>query len=220
MEISRPASGMARWIREPYCGLSHGAGAVAAIVALVLTLVFTTGGTFSYIGLSIYCGSMIAVFTASALAHSLHVSERTINWLNRADYASIFFLIAGTYAPLCLTVLRGPWGYTILSIEAALAVIGASAVLLTRMDCTIMSPLYVPMGWLILVAIVPVFRLMPLDAILWLIAGGVVYSVGAIIFIAEKPRLWPGRFGWHDLWHTLVLIGAGCQFIAVTRVAM
>lgn len=220
MLAPRPTAGIARWIREPYCGLSHGLGAVLSVVGLVMMLVFTTGGAFSYVSLSIYGGSMIAVFTASAMAHSLHVSERTGCWLDRIDFAAIFFLIAGTYAPLCLTVLRGPWGYSMLAIESGLALIGAAAVLLTRTPREWVSPLYVPMGWLVIIAVVPVFRLMPLASILWLAAGGVIYSVGAIIFIFQRPRLWPGRFGWHDLWHTLVLGGAACHFIAVTSVAM
>ena len=216
----RPSAGLARWVKDPYCGLSHAGGAVAALVGLIFLLVFTTGGAFSYVGLSVYGVSMIALFTASALAHSLHVGVDVEDRLNRLDYACIFFLIAGTYTPLCLTVLRGPWGYSLLAVAWTMGIAGGAVVLLTRVKVDYITPLYVPMGWLIVIAAAPLIRLMPTGALLCLIAGGLIYSFGAVVFVLKKPKLWPGRFGYHDLWHTMVLAGAGCHFIAVTTVAM
>ena len=216
----RPDSGLGRWVKDPYCGLSHATGAVLSLVGMIFLLVLTTGGAFSYVGLSIYGASLICLFTASALAHSLHVNDKLDSWLDRFDYAAIFFLIAGTYTPICLTALRGPWGYTMLSIETGIAVLGASLVLFSSIDTKYISPLYVPMGWLVTIAAVPMIHGMPLSAFVCLVIGGVIYSVGALVFIFEKPRLWPGRFGWHDLWHTMVLAGAGFHFAAVTTIVL
>ena len=220
MPTPRPAAGLGRWIKDPYCGLSHAGGAVASLVGMVLLLVLTTGGAFSYVGVSVYGVALILLFSASAVAHSLHVGDAASEWLDRLDYSAIFFLIAGTYTPVCLTVLRGPWGYTMLSIEWSLALAGVTAVLLMRVPTKYVSPLYVPMGWLVLVAVSPMLRTMPPAAFVLLVAGGTIYSLGAAVFIFERPRLWPGRFGWHDLWHTMVLAGAGCHFAAVTMIAL
>ena len=219
MRSVRPERGLGRWIKDPYCGLSHASGAVAALVGMVLLLALTTGGAFSYVSLAVYGSSLILLFTASALAHSLHVDDRVGDRLDRLDYAAIFFLIAGTYTPICLTVLRGPWGYTMLAIEGGLALIGAFTVLFTKVPTKYISPLYVPMAWLVMVAVGPMVRAMPLEAFLWLLSGGIVYSLGAVVFITKKPKLWPGRFNYHDLWHTMVLAGAACHFVAVSIVA-
>ena len=216
----RPSSGIGRWVKDPYCGLSHAAGALAAAVGIALALVYTTGGLFSYVGLGVYGASMVALFTASAVAHSVHVSESVGRRLDRLDYACIFFLIAGTYTPLCLSAIRGPWGYAVLAAEAGLAAVGIGAVLLTRVPVRWITPVYVPMGWLVLAAAVPLARAIPTAAMALLVAGGVIYSVGAAVFMAERPTLWPGRFGWHDLWHTMVLAAAGCHFTAVMMVAL
>lgn len=216
----RPTSGLGRWIKDPYCSLSHGFGAVLSLVGMIFLLVLTTGGASSYIGLTIYGLALITLFTASFLAHALHVDEKMDELLDRFDYAAIFFLIAGTYTPVCLTALRGPWGYTMLSIEWTLAIAGAVAVLILKAPKHWISPLYVPMGWLVCIAVVPMLRNMTPVAFWLLVAGGVIYSVGAVIFITERPRLWPRVFGWHDLWHTMVLIGAGCHFAAVSTMAV
>lgn len=220
MRSVRPDRGLSRWIKEPYCGLSHAGGAIAGLVGMILLLVMTHGGTFSYIGLAVYGTSLILLFTASALAHSLHVGDEAGDRLDRLDYAAIFFLIAGTYTPICLSVLRGPWGYTMLSIEATLACVGAFTVLFTKVPTKYISPLYVPMAWLVMIAIGPMLRAMPLEAFLWLLAGGVIFSLGAVVFITKKPKLWPGRFNYHDLWHTMVLAGAACHFVAISIVAV
>ncbi|HEX8322334.1 MAG TPA: hemolysin III family protein [Tepidisphaeraceae bacterium] len=219
-DACRPTSGLSRWIKDPYCGLSHAGGAVASLIGVVVLLVLTRGGPMLYVGLVVYGISLVLLFTASALAHSLHVGERLGDRLDRFDHAAIFLLIAGTYTPVCLTALRGPWGYTMLSIEGALAVIGVVTVLFTRVPLTWVSPLYVPMAWLVTIAFVPMVRSMTTATLLWLVVGGVIYSVGAVVYITKRPRLWPGRFGYHDLWHTMVLAGAACHFVAVATLVL
>jgi len=216
----RPATGLARWIKEPYCGLSHAFGAVAMLIGVSTLMLLTPGGVERYIGLAVYGLAGVLLFSASAAAHSLHVSPRVEALLDRLDHAAIFALIAGTYTPICLTVLHGPWGNTMLAIEWTIAAVGASLVLFSRVPLTWVAPLYVPMGWLVVVATGPLLRLATTAMIAWLLIGGVVFTLGAVVFITKRPRLWPGRFGFHDLWHTMVLIGVGCHFIAISQVTL
>jgi hemolysin III len=211
-------AGINRWIKEPYCGLSHAFGAVLALAGLVVLLVIAGGGPWQRAGFAVYGTSMVLLFTASALTHSLHCSARTGSWLDQFDYCAIFLLIAGSYTPICLGPLRGPWGWTLLGLEWGLAAAGiASTLVLRERAAWVRLSLYIVMGWLAFVAIGPLARALPPAALAWLVGGGVVYTVGAVVFATERPRLWPGRFGSHDLWHTLVLLGAGCHFVAIAR---
>lgn len=220
MTFSRPASGIARFIKDPFCGLSHALGALLSIAALVSMLVFTQGGTIRYVALSVYGVTLILLFTASAMAHSLHCSEKTGDRLDRLDYAAIFLLIAGTYTPLCLTVLRGPWGWTLLGIEWGLALIGGTLVLASKSVRRWTLLLYIPMGWLVTTAMGPLIRALPTDAMIFLVLGGIIYSVGAIVFLTGRPKLFPGIFGSHDLWHVMVLLASGCHLFMVFRTAV
>lgn len=212
----RPA-GIARWIKEPFCGLSHGVGALFSAIGLVLLLQFSRSEPSAVVSVIIYGVSLILLFSASCLVHSLHCSQRTENWLERCDYAAIFFLIAGTYTPICLNTLQGAWGLSLLSIEWTLAILGAAAVLRYGPQ-RLWVLMYVPMGWMVLVASAPMLARMDWGLLLLLLAGGMVYSLGAIVFVTRRPHLWPGRFNYHDLWHVMVLLGAACHFAVVHQV--
>jgi len=166
------------------------------------------------VSFAIYGTSLIVLYTASGLVHSIHCSPRTEDRLERFDFMSIFVLIAGTYTPLCLTVLRGPWGWTLFGLEWGLALFGIIAVLVTtRRPKKLTTPLYLIMGWLAVIATGPLIHTLPPMALFWLLAGGAAYSIGAVIFTLDRPHLWPGWFHAHDLWHTLVLTGSACHFI-------
>jgi hemolysin III len=210
-----PPTGIARWVREPFCGLSHAFGAVAAVLGLIALLTFAPDRAALKVSLAIYGVSMIGVFAASAAAHSLHASAGVIDWLDRLDRAAIFFFIAGTYTPICLSVLWGSYGVTILWIEWVLAIVGAAAVLHPRGPRQWLVLLYVPMGWLVVMAVPGLIGDGHGRGVMWLVLGGIAFTAGAVVFATQRPRLWPGRFGWHDLWHTMVLIGAACHFAAI-----
>jgi hemolysin III len=107
---------IARFIKDPYCGLSHWVGSLLSIVGLVVLLILADGRPWHVVGFALYGASLIVLYTASALAHSIHCSPETESRLDRFDFAAIFLLIAGTYTPLCLISLRGPWGWTLLAI--------------------------------------------------------------------------------------------------------
>ncbi len=203
-------------IKDPYCGLSHLVGSVLALVAMAVLLASTRVSAWHYVSFSIYGACLFALYLASGLTHSLRCKPSMDDMLERFDYAAIFALIAGTYTPLCLTALRGPVGWTLFGIEWVLAAIGVVAVMITReRPRKLTMTLYLVMGWMLVLVLGPVLRMMPAGSVPWLVAGGVCYSVGAVVFALEWPRFWPGRFGSHDVWHTLVLAGSFCHFVVM-----
>jgi hemolysin III len=205
-----------RCIKEPFSGISHIVGVLLSIAALVVLLIRAEGRVWHVVGFTIYGATLILLYAASSAAHSVHCSPRTGERLDRLDYSAIFLLIAGTYTPICLVPLRGPWGWALLAGVWSLAAIGISSVWLWRSRRTWMRvTIYLCMGWLAVLALGQFLRIFPAFALAWLIAGGVVYSVGAVIFITDRPHLWPGRFMAHDLWHVLVLLGSACHFIVM-----
>jgi hemolysin III len=154
------------------------------------------------------------LYTASTLYHSLHVSGEKSFALMRFDHCAIFILIAGTYTPVCMVTLRGAWGYTMLAVIWGLALFGTLGVYIWKLKFEVPRViLCVIMGWMALVAMGPLRQAWPPAALWWLVSGGVVYSVGTIIFAADKPHLVPGKFSAHDLWHLFVLGGSFCHFM-------
>jgi hemolysin III len=209
---------IARWIREPFCGLSHLVGAALSVAGLVVLLIVTSGRPWHLTGVAIYGVSLVLLYVASTLCHSVHCSIEKETQLDRFDHAAIFLLIAGTYTPLCLVPLRGPWGWTILTIEWVLAVVGIVLVMLGKVRRQWPRvAIYVAMGWVAIIAVVPITAALPPAAVAWMIAGGLIYTLGAVVYAANWPRLWPGRFGSHDLWHLFVLAGSACHFVMIFR---
>jgi hemolysin III len=208
-------SRLSRWIKEPFCGVSHFVGALLAIAALVVLLVLADGRFWHVLGFSVYGTTLILLYTASTLCHSVHCAPRTAKRLDKLDHFAIFLLIAGTYTPICLVALRGPLGWTLLALEWCLAAIGI--VILSRGPVGQWPRviIYVAMSWLVLIAVGPVWRALTPGAIAWLIAGGIVYTGGAVVYAMDRPHLWPGKFLAHDLWHVFVLIGSACHFAAM-----
>jgi hemolysin III len=207
-----------RCIKEPFPGLSHWLGVALSVAGLVALLVLADGRPLYVVAFAVYGASMILLYLASAVAHSAHCSPRTSARLDRLDYAAIFLLIAGTYTPICLIALRGPLGWSLLGTVWALAFIGIATVFLYRGRKNWPRVLlYVAMGWLCVIAAGELLRVLPPASFWWLVAGGVVYSVGAVVFLLDRPHLWPGRFAAHDLWHCMVLAGSACHFVVMTQ---
>lgn len=203
-------------MKEPFPGLSHLVGAMLSVAALVGLLVLAHGRVWHVVSFAVYGSSMILLYAASALTHSVHCSPAMSDRLDRLDYSAIFLLIAGTYTPICLIPLRGPWGWALLAGVWSLALAGIWTVWVQRNRKTWTRTLiYVCMGWIGLLAVGEIFRVFPATALAWLLAGGAAYSIGAVIFITDRPHLWPGRFAAHDLWHVLVLTGSACHFMVM-----
>jgi hemolysin III len=193
-------------------------GAFLGVAALVVLVVLARGRPWHVSSFAIYGASLILLYTASALYHSLPVSERNVERLRIFDHASIYILIAGTYTPICLVPLRGGWGWSLFGVVWSLALIGGLLKIVWRTAPEwIGFVLYLIMGWLAVIALGPLARVLTGAGMGWLLAGGIVYSIGAVIYASERPRLWPGVFGAHDLWHLFVLGGSACHFVVMLR---
>jgi hemolysin III len=196
--------------------VSHGVGLLAGLAAapfLILTAV-RGGRTSAVVGTSVFAATVVVLYLASTLYHALR-QNRAKRVFQILDRAAIFLLIAGTYTPFTLGVLRGPWGWTLFGVVWSLAGAGllltaVSAAKYTRLS----TALYLGMGWLALLAIQPLRQHLPHAGLLWLVAGGLAYT-GGVAFLALKGRL---RYA-HFIWHMFVLAGTGCHVVAVARYA-
>jgi hemolysin III len=208
-----------RGLKEPFCALSHLVGIVLSLVATLVLMVAAAGRPSHLVGFALFGASLVTLYTASTLYHALRVPRHHVARLRRFDYVAIFLLIAGTFAPVCLVPLRGIWGWSLLAAEYSLALIGILGVMLLRgrLPEWVRVGLCVCMGWLVLVALAPLRSALPPEALAWLLAGGVIYSLGTVILATDRPHLWPGRFSAHDLWHLFVLGGSACHFVLMVR---
>lgn len=192
--------------------VSHGLGAVLAAVGgpfLILSAV-RRADALSIAGASIFVGSVFLLYLASTLYHALpgHRAKRLFRVI---DHSAIFLLIAGTYTPFTLGVLRGPWGWTLFGIVWMLAALGVTMKAVGGIRFPRLSTaLYIGMGWLVIVAIRPLWGALPLGGWMWLLAGGIAYTAG-VAFFATDSRV---RYG-HFVWHLFVLGGTVCHYFAV-----
>ncbi|MDO8835230.1 MAG: hemolysin III family protein [Vicinamibacterales bacterium] len=191
--------------------VTHGAGLVAAIVGFVAMVVaaLTRGDIWVTIACVVYGTTLVLLYLSSTLYHAL-ARTRAREVLRRIDHSAIYLLIAGTYTPFVLVSLRGPWGWSLFGVSWGLAVIGivVKAVLGQRWPA-ISTTVYILMGWLVIVAVGPLFRHVPGGAIAWLFAGGLAYTGGVVFFAWERLRYS------HAIWHLFVLTGSVCHYVAV-----
>jgi hemolysin III len=216
MNQKRPARPFC--IREPFCGISHLLGSIASLIGCGFLFRIAAGQpVYVIVSVALYGTSLIAVYLASGLYHSIWGTPRTIALLQRLDHSAIFLLIAGTFAPLCLITLRGPYGWILLAVEYGLAMTG---VVLVLCQLAFPAPLrvgtYLAMGWLSILVLGPLRASLPTAGVLWYVVGGLLYSLGTLIFAIDRPHLWPGRFSAHDLWHLFVIGGSLCHFILIS----
>lgn len=202
-------------LREPINGLTHLAGAVLALAgsSWLVYVAATRATAWHMVGFSVFGASLILLYLASGIYHSLSVSARAHEFLQRLDHIMIYILIAGTYTPVCLVPLRGGWGWSLFGAIWGLAGAGI-ALELTRIRYPrwLTVIIYLIMGWLCLVAVVPLVRTMTAGGLGWLALGGIFYSVGALIYGLKRPNLVPGIFGHHELWHLFVMAGSFCHY--------
>lgn len=192
--------------------ISHGIGLVAALIATPFLIMRAVqyADTGFIIGASFFAATMILLYLASTLYHALPQGKAK-RVFKIIEHSAIYLLIAGTYTPFTLGVLRGPWGWTLFGIVWGLAAIGVTLKAFDKMHNPIITTsLYLLMGWLILIAIYPLYTRIPVSGLLWLIAGGVTYTIG-VFFFATDSRF---RYG-HFIWHLFVMVGTVCHYFAV-----
>jgi hemolysin III len=195
--------------------VSHGVAFLAAVAAApVLVLSAARHDAPSRIaGASVFAAAMVLLYLTSTLYHALP-RNRAKRVFQVLDHAAIFLMIAGTYTPFTLGVLRGTWGWTLLGLVWGLALAG---VVLTAAGGVrypkLSTGLYLAMGWLILIAVKPLWLRMPSSGLIWLGAGGIAYTVGVVFYAANRVRYS------HFVWHLFVITGTTCHFFAVLRFA-
>jgi len=212
---------MIKKLREPVNSLTHWAGAILALVGLLTLLVVGWGTPAKVVSLVIYGASLIFLFSASATYHMVRVKDKALEIFRKIDHAAIFLLIAGTYTPFCMNAFTGFWKWGMLTIIWSLAVIGIGVkIFVVRAPRWLNAGIYLIMGWLCVGASGQLLAALPVWVLTWLFIGGVIYSLGAIVYITKIFNFVPGVFGFHEVWHIFVLLAAASHFIAVLGVAL
>lgn len=191
--------------------LSHGAGLLSAVIAAPFLIFYAAehGDAWSVAGASVFISTAILLYLTSTVYHATKEGP-TKNMFRIFDHAAIFLLIAGTYTPFTLGILRGVWGWTLFGIVWGIAIAG----IIFKFTAGVRYPkfstlLYLMMGWLAILAVKPFWETMPLEGLLWIAAGGLAYTMGIIFFAVPKLRYA------HFVWHLFVLAGTASHFIAV-----
>jgi hemolysin III len=188
------------------------------MIGMVVLIVFSHKNAVSVISYIMYGIGMISLYSASAIHHGACVTGKKYQIFQKMDYAAIYLLIVGSYAPICLYSLPLKTGISMLAVQYALAAFGITATFMWKNAPTaVRLSLYLGMGWLLALLIKPLSGHWPLAGIALLVAEGLSYTIGTVVYATNKPNLWPGKFSAHDLWHIFVLLGSALHFAAVYK---
>lgn len=210
-KMAAPDPQLQSWGEELANVITHGLSAIAAVAGLVVLVMFAAmeGDVWRVVTFSIFGSCLVVLYAASACYHAVRPGPLK-QALRVVDHAAIYLLIAGSYTPFMLVTLRGPWGWSLFGVVWGLAIIGTVYKILCLEKWPAFSVgLYVLMGWLAIIAIKPMLASLPTGGLAWLVAGGIVYTVGVIFFVWERL---PYN---HAIWHGFVSAGSVCHFIAV-----
>lgn len=206
--------------KEPISGLLHLLGLGLSVAALIILIVVATktGSSKKIISGIIFGLSLIFVYLASTIYHLFALEPKAKNILKRIDHSMIFILIAGTYTPVCLIALRGGWGWSFFGIAWGLALIG---IIIKGIDLKISGWLstiiYIMMGWMIVIAIWPLINSLSLTGLLWLAAGGIIYTLGTIFYGLDRVIAKKRPFWMHEIWHLFVMAGSFTHFWMILK---
>jgi hemolysin III len=204
-------------LREPVNGLTHFFAAVAAILGTAVLVVLGKHSLLTEVSVAVYGGCLIAMFAASAAYHMMNIGASVTAVLRRLDHSAIYLVIAGTYTPFCVLAFHGFWQWGMLCIIWALALIGIVVkMFVMNAPRWASAGAYVIMGWLCLGAVGQMLQVLPASSLVWLASGGILYTVGAVIYSTRILNFVPGKFGFHEVWHIFVILGALAQFISIT----
>lgn len=209
---------MLKRLKDPVSGLTHLVGAILGVIGMVYLIrrSLHSGSAALPISLSIFGTSLVLLYLSSALYHLLDVSDRARRVFRQLDHSMIFVLIAGSYTPFCMVTLRGVVGWNLLAAVWGLAVAGLLVKIFWRRPPRWLSTgIYLLLGWMVIVVIYPLSRALSLPGLTWLIIGGLCYTVGAVIYALKRPDPFPPVFGFHEIWHLLVLAGSVSHYLSV-----
>lgn len=208
---------MEKYFREPINGITHLIGAVLSLIGLIFMIIkvhLNNGSLLEYSVAFIFGISMILLYLASSTYHSVISSDAVIKKLKRLDHSMIFVLIAGSYAPPCLLALHNKAGYILFGIVAATGILGIIFKMLW-ITCPkwVSSFMYITIGWFAIFAFYPLSKALNSAAMFLLILGGVLYTIGGVIYAIKSDKIRIGAFGGHEIFHIFIMLGSLCHFI-------
>lgn len=200
--------------KDPLSSSTHFVGFLAAIVGAVVLLVRSIHRPTLAWGMGLYGAALIGLFLASSLYHFFDLGERLNHWLRRLDHAAIFLFIGACFVPPVLHLMRGGDRVLLLSVVGVIGVAGAIFKLVWfKAPLWLDMTGYLGMGWLGVLVIPAIWAALPGTALIWYLGGGLLYTLGAVVFILERPDPWPRLFGHHEIWHLFVLGGAISHYV-------
>lgn len=203
-------------LKNPVAGLTHLAAAFASVAGGLMLWLGGQGDLAKQFSLLIYSASLVALFAASSVYHLIKTSPARTAALRKFDHAAIFALIAGSYTPVAFNVLNGGWRWGVLAGIWAIALAGITFKIATiKTHRWVDAGIYLAMGWLGVFPALQLLRLLPLAALGWLLLEALLFTVGAVIYATKSLDLIPGLFGFHEIWHLLVVAGSLSHFMLV-----
>ncbi len=209
-------------VRDLVSGLTHCIGAGLSLIGLVVLIVFAAiwGDAFDVVSFTIFGVGLFLMYLFSTLYHWLNIGSKGLNVFRKFDHIMIYVLIAASYTPICLGPLRGPWGWSIFGIIWGLAILG---IILTsiwiKAPRALTTSIYVIMGWFVLIAAIPLIQVFKeanlLYSLLWLLVGGIFYTIGGLIYAFKWPKIKFKHFGFHEIFHIFVMLGSACQYFFI-----
>lgn len=201
---------------ERFSSLSHMAGAVTAMVG-TLALVVITRRRIDLLSISLVYGfSVVFLFSASTIYHARKRGEDQNSLWRKFDHLAIFFMIAGTYTPICYIYLEGGWKWGIVIAQWSLVIIGALfKFFYLKAPRFISTIIYLLMGWMAVIVVGKLLPVMSVEEIILLFSGGILFTIGAVVYIIKFPDLLPGRIGFHGIFHIFILLGGAVHYLMV-----
>lgn len=210
---------MYKKLREPINSITHLAGAglsLIALIAMLIKVVSAGASTVAIISVAIFGISLILLYITSGTYHGIVSSKKVISFFQKLDHSMIFVLIAGSYAPFCLLSIGGKFGITMFIIMISIAVLGI-VFKLCWFDCPswLDSAMYIGMGWAAIFMLKPLSAILPGISLFWLVLGGILYTIGGVIYALKSETFRIGNWGNHEIFHIFILLGSLSHFICV-----
>ena len=210
---------MYKKLREPINSITHFVGAGLSFIALIAMLIkfaISDPSVISILSVTIFGISLTLLYATSGTYHGIISTEKVIKFFQKLDHSMIFILIAGSYAPFCLISIGDKFGFTMFLIMITLAIVGIIFKLCWfNCPCWVDSVMYIGMGWIALFMIKPLAAILPGISLFWLVLGGILYTIGGIIYATKSKKLTIGNWGFHEIFHIFILLGSLSHFICI-----
>lgn len=206
-------------VRDLVSGLTHCIAAGLSLIGLVILIVFASiwGNAYHIVSFTIFGSSLFLLYLFSTLYHWLNIGEKGLSVFRKFDHIMIYIFIAASYTPVCLTALRGAWGWSIFGVQWGLALLGTIfTAIWIKAPRWVTTSIYIAMGWTVIIAIYPLIQsfkaLNLVNALWWLLAGGIFYTIGGLIYGFKWPKINLKHFGFHEIFHIFVMLGSVCHY--------